>query len=94
MNPVRVHHGEKRKKKGEHEDGGQDGLKYVGGRWIHTSDTAVIVYFAPAFEVNLLLVCYSGRLNTVALGRSASCRASLPQGFSMSSFCLPRYLLT
>lgn len=33
---------------------GEDGFKYVGGHWIHASDTAAIVYFAPAFTVSLL----------------------------------------
>lgn len=54
MNPVRVHDGEKRKK-GEREYGGEDGFKYVGDHWIHAFDTAMFVYFAPAFAVNLLV---------------------------------------
>lgn len=39
----------KRKGRKENQRGGErDGFKYAGDRWIHASDTAVIVYFAPA----------------------------------------------
>lgn len=48
----------------------RDGFKYLGGHWARVSDTAVIVYFAPAFTVNLLPACCSSRLATVTLSRS------------------------
>lgn len=81
----------KKKKKGEREDGGEDGFKYVGDQNSRV-DTAVLVYFAAAFAVKFVLACCSGRLNTVASGRGVSCRASVPQGFSVSNVCLHRHL--
>lgn len=39
----------RKRRKGKAGDGERDGFKYVRDHWIHASDTAVIVYFAPAF---------------------------------------------
>lgn len=82
----------RKRRKGKAGDGEREGFKYVGDHWIHASDTAVIVYFAPAFSLPAACVGSttdtSGKSGPLPRESVSSRREILFRRSSMRNACL------